>query len=154
MKGRWESNINVWFLFMYSQKWNCYFQHRIIMFCLLVPTLIYLWEIYIFLGSVCQFCCREICGLILRIYKLLTDTCMNVEIGTEAMQFPEKEHINGIAVQCVDQNAVNPSQIRLYGIFLAVWSLWTDLANSWPADIRPFRVIVPVTVTTGLWILR
>ncbi len=23
MKGRWESNINVWFPFMYSQKWNC-----------------------------------------------------------------------------------------------------------------------------------
>ncbi len=23
MKGRWETNINVWFPFMYSQKWNC-----------------------------------------------------------------------------------------------------------------------------------
>jgi hypothetical protein len=23
MKDRWESNINVWFRFMYSQKWNC-----------------------------------------------------------------------------------------------------------------------------------
>ena len=23
MKGRWESDINVWFRFMYSQKWNC-----------------------------------------------------------------------------------------------------------------------------------
>jgi hypothetical protein len=23
MKGRWESNINVWFQFMFSQKWNC-----------------------------------------------------------------------------------------------------------------------------------
>ncbi len=23
MKGRWESNVNVWFPFMYSQKWNC-----------------------------------------------------------------------------------------------------------------------------------
>jgi len=23
MKGQWESNINVWFRFMYSQKWNC-----------------------------------------------------------------------------------------------------------------------------------
>ncbi len=69
MKGRRKFNINVWFLFMYSQKWNCYIQHRIIMFCLLVPTLIYLWEIYIFPGSVCQFCCKEISGLILRIYK-------------------------------------------------------------------------------------
>ncbi len=32
--GRWESNINGWFPFMYSQKWNCYFQNRVIMFCL------------------------------------------------------------------------------------------------------------------------
>ncbi len=24
MKGRWGSNINFWFPFMYSQKWNCY----------------------------------------------------------------------------------------------------------------------------------
>ncbi len=67
MKGRWESNINVWFPFMYSQKWNCSFQNRIVMFCLPLPTLIYLWEIYIFPGSVCLFCCREICGLILGI---------------------------------------------------------------------------------------
>jgi hypothetical protein len=44
------------------------------MFCLPVPTLIYLWEIYIFPGSVCLFCCREICGKILGIYKLLTVT--------------------------------------------------------------------------------
>ncbi len=28
-----------WFPFMYSQKWNCYFQNRIIRSCLLVPTL-------------------------------------------------------------------------------------------------------------------
>ncbi len=68
MKGRWESNINVWSPFMYSQKGNFYFQNRIIMFCLPVPTLIYLWEIYIFPGSVCLFCCRELCGPILGIY--------------------------------------------------------------------------------------
>ena len=60
MTGRWKSNINVWFLFMYSQKWNCYFQNRIIMFRLRVPTLIYLWEIYRFSGSVCLFCRRDI----------------------------------------------------------------------------------------------
>ncbi len=95
MKRRWESNINVWIPFMYSQKWNCYFQNRIVMFCLPVPTLIYLWEIYIFPGSVCLFCCREICGPIQEIYKSLT-THMNVQIGTEAAQFPEKEYINGI----------------------------------------------------------
>ncbi len=27
IKGRWESNINVWFLLLYSQKLNCYFQN-------------------------------------------------------------------------------------------------------------------------------
>ncbi len=37
---------------MYSQKCNCYFQKRIVMFCLPVPPLIYLWEIYRFPGSV------------------------------------------------------------------------------------------------------
>ncbi len=63
MKGLWEPNISVWFPFMFSQKWNCYFQNRIIMFCLPVPTLIYLWKIYKFSGSVCLFCCREICGV-------------------------------------------------------------------------------------------
>ncbi len=76
MKGRWKSNINVWFPFMYSQKWNCYLQNRIIMFCLPIPTLIHLWEIHIFPGSICLFCCREICRPILGIYTSLTDTCM------------------------------------------------------------------------------
>ncbi len=37
MRGWWESNINVWFPFMYSRKWNCYFRNRIIIFCLSVP---------------------------------------------------------------------------------------------------------------------
>ncbi len=42
------------------------------MFCLAVPTLIYLWDIYIFPG----YCCREICGSIPGIYKSLTETWM------------------------------------------------------------------------------
>jgi hypothetical protein len=46
MKGWWESNLNVWFPFMYFLKWNWYFQNRVIMFCLPVPILIYRWEIY------------------------------------------------------------------------------------------------------------
>ena len=62
--------------FINYQKWICYFQNRIIMFCLPVPTLIYMWEVYKFLGLVCLFCCMEICGPILGIYKLLTDTWM------------------------------------------------------------------------------
>ncbi len=34
-----------------NETGNRYFQNRIIMFCLPVPTLIYLWEIYIFPGK-------------------------------------------------------------------------------------------------------
>ncbi len=75
-----------------------YFQNRITMLYCPIPTLIYLWEIYIFLGCVCLFCCGQICELILGIYKSLTYRHMNVEIGTEAAQFPEKESINGMFV--------------------------------------------------------
>ncbi len=54
-----------------------YFQNWIIIFCLTIPTLIYLWEIYIFPGSVCcLLCCLQICGPILGIYESLTDTWM------------------------------------------------------------------------------
>ncbi len=38
LEGSWEFNINVGFPFIYYQKWNSYFQNRIIMFCLPVPT--------------------------------------------------------------------------------------------------------------------
>ncbi len=76
MKGWWESNINVWFPFMYSHKWNCYFLNMIIMFRLPVPTLIDLWEIYISRIGLPIFCCRDICGPILGIHKSLTDIRM------------------------------------------------------------------------------
>jgi hypothetical protein len=39
---------------------------------------------------VCLFCCREICGPILGIHIKIAHRHMNVEIGTEATQFPEK----------------------------------------------------------------
>jgi hypothetical protein len=47
-KWRACGNINVWFRFMYSQKWNRashYFQNRIIMFCLPISTFMYMWAI-------------------------------------------------------------------------------------------------------------
>ncbi len=66
-----------------------YFQNRIIMVCLPIPTLIYLWEIYIFLGSVCLFCCSQICGPILGIYKSLPDTWM-WKLGLRPRKIPRK----------------------------------------------------------------
>ncbi len=63
MKGWWESNINGWFWFMSSQKWNwltSLFPNRIIMFCLSISTFMFLWAIYIFPGLVCLFCCSQI----------------------------------------------------------------------------------------------
>ncbi len=99
IKGRWGSNIIVWFPFVESQKWNCYFQNRVIMFCLPVPTLIYPWEIYIFPGSVCLFCCREICGLILEIYKSLTDTWM-WKLGLRPCNSQKRSTLMGFSLQC------------------------------------------------------
>ncbi len=49
-----------------------YFQNRINVLSPNSYTHIYLWEIYIFLGSVWLICCSQICGLILGIYKSLT----------------------------------------------------------------------------------
>ncbi len=80
MKGRWVSNINVWFPFMYSQKWNCaasLFYNRIIMSVsqFLHSYILYVRD-FIFPGLVCLFCCSQICGPILGIYKTLTGTWM------------------------------------------------------------------------------
>ncbi len=112
MKGRWQSNINVCFPVMYSQKWNCYFQNRIIVFCLPVPTLIFLWEINIFPGSVCLFCCSEICGLILGIHKSLTDTWRG-KLGLRPSNSQKKEYINWIFLAVQPSSAKNTqSQIK------------------------------------------
>ncbi len=110
---------------MYSQKWNCYFHNRIIMFCLPVLTFIHckdkmpkiwnkysqkrnigasvpistfmcLWANYIFPRWVCLFCWRKYVDWSWE-YINRSQT-MNVEIWAEAAQFPEKEYINGIAV--------------------------------------------------------
>ncbi len=91
-EGPMRIHINVWFLFMYSPKWNCsasLFPKQ--NYNVLSPNS----YTHIIQGFVCLFCCSQICGPILGIYKSLTDIHMNVEIGSEAAQFPEKEYING-----------------------------------------------------------
>ncbi len=57
-------------------------------------------DLYIFPGSVCLYSAagNTVCGPMLGIYKSLTRH-MNVEIGTEAAKFSEKEYINRIFVE-------------------------------------------------------
>ncbi len=89
MKGRWESNINVWFRFMYSEKWNCmaslFPEQNLLMFCLPISKLCtYLWAIYIFPGSVSLFCCSQISRQILGICTVNSSQiheCRNWEWG-------------------------------------------------------------------------
>ncbi len=96
IKGRWESNLNVWFRFMYSHLWNCaslLFQNRIIMFCLAISIFMYLWAIYIFPGSVCLFCCTKIGRPIPEyINHSQIHECRNWEQG--------HEHKSDFSVQC------------------------------------------------------
>ncbi len=73
MKGQWESNINVCFRFIYSQKWSCMaslFPKQ--NYNVLSPN----FHIHVFPGSICLFCYSQIGRLILGIYKSLTDTWM------------------------------------------------------------------------------
>ncbi len=111
MKSRWKWDINVLFPFIESQKWNCYFQNRIIMFCLPVPTLIYLWEIYIFPGSVCLFCCRKICGVILGIYKSLTDTWM-WKLGLRSRNSQKRNSYLEFSLECMLQDSAAVVRLR------------------------------------------
>ncbi len=54
-----ESNINVWFRFIYSQK--LYGAASLFpLFTKQNSTFMYLWAIYIFPGSVCLLCCSQI----------------------------------------------------------------------------------------------
>ncbi len=86
MKGRWESNINVWFPFRYFQKWNSaaslFSKQNYNVLSPSSSTYISVRDLYISV-SVCLFFCSQICGQILGICKSLTDTW----IGTEAAQF-------------------------------------------------------------------
>ncbi len=101
-----RTNINVWFPFMYSQKWNfAAFLFLKENFYVLSPnsnTHMSLRDLYISrigLSNLLQL--NTICGLILGIYESLTDTWI-CKLGTEAAQFPEKEYIKmGFSLQCI-----------------------------------------------------
>ncbi len=99
MKGRWESNINVWFSFIYSQKTvqPPYFQNR--NYNVLSPnsyTHISVIDLYISRVGL-SFSMQPYVWTDPGIYKSLTDARM-WEIGTGTAQFPENEYINRIFV--------------------------------------------------------
>ncbi len=67
IKARWESNINAWFPFMYSQKGNCAASLFPKQNCnVLSPnsyTHISVRDLYISRIGLCLFCCSQICGV-------------------------------------------------------------------------------------------
>ena len=95
----------------------CYFQNIIRMFCLLVYTLIYLWEIYIFAGLVCLFCCSQICSRpILGLYKSLkTHEGRNWDWG-RAISFLGVHKLNfqfSADSQCIASGPIGPMESSL-----------------------------------------
>ena len=75
----------------YSQKRNC-------VATVPISTFMCLRAIYIIPGWICPVSCRKYVDRSLDIRILIAHGHMNVEIGTEAGQFPEKEYINRISV--------------------------------------------------------
>jgi hypothetical protein len=74
----------------YSQKRNC-------VATVPIYTFMCLWAICIFLRSICLLCCRKYVDRSWE-YINIAHRHMNVEIGTEAALFLEKEYISGIFV--------------------------------------------------------
>jgi hypothetical protein len=97
MKGRWESNINVWFSFMNSQKWNCAASLFLKQNYNVQSLHSDICERFIYFpGSVSLFCCSKYVDWSW-VYNNRSQTheCGN---GTEPVQFTEKEYINRILV--------------------------------------------------------
>ncbi len=125
MKGRWESNINVWFPIMYSQKWN----YAASLFSKQNPILIYLWEIYIFPESVCLFCCSQICGLILGIYKSLTNTWL-LKLGLRPRNSQKRNTEMGFSLLCTNKYCTLLS-FYLQRVLGTMLSWYTNKARYW-----------------------
>ncbi len=83
-----------------SQKSNC-------TATVLISTIMYLWAIYIFLRLICLFSYIKYVDQSWGDIKI-AHRHINVEIGTEAAQFPEKEYINEISVAVPVRMKWNP----------------------------------------------
>jgi hypothetical protein len=126
MKGGWESNVNVWFPFMYSQKWNCtaslFPKQDFNVLSLNSYTHIsmrdlYISRIHLYILLQPNMCDRS-WGYIKRSE---THEC---GIGIEAAQFPEKENINCIFI------AVRGLPLTS----LSWWGIWSFPPGRWTPD--------------------
>ncbi len=79
-KGQWNSNINVWFRFMYSQKFICaaslFPKQNYNVLSVSFHIHVSVSDLYIPRISLPILCCSQICEPILRIFKSLIDTWM------------------------------------------------------------------------------
>ncbi len=149
MKGRWESNKNFWFPFMYSQKWYCaasLFPKHNYNVLLPIPTLIYMWEIYKFPGSVCLFCRSKICGPIDRSWKFINLSQTHVYrnwdwgraipfLGIHKLDF----RYNGINMKCF--SLFYPNVKWRIAIFFFLWRK-TRVKWNWCKMKKPHHVSV------------
>ncbi len=131
---RTQYTVNVWFQYMYSQKWNCASS--------LVPKKNYnilfpnfhiqvFVSICIFPGSVCQ-----IGRLSLGIYKSLTYTWMYIGIGNEAAHFHFWEYINQIFgkvhnIQYMTSQATDNPQISSLAICTLDQPIYIECVHNW-----------------------
>jgi hypothetical protein len=82
--------------FRHSQKWNCAAS-------LPIPTFLYLWAIQIYTRTVNLFSCSQIDGLIVGIYKSLTDTVHECRIWERDCTVPvNRKSVDTLPLTCAE----------------------------------------------------
>ncbi len=104
-----------------TKIWHKYFQKRNCAASVSMSSFMCLSAIYIFPGSVCPLCCREIYGPILGIYKSLTDIWLWKLDWDWGRAIPFWEYRNGIFVAVHPTSAPSLSQFPGHTWYLSLW---------------------------------